>query len=81
MLGHDVEPQLLKVNVPDVIQAPGLPPLNHSQTSAIRSVLQRPLSLIQGLCVCGGSNHESYSGCFFCFLFANFQVLLALAKL
>ena len=48
LLGHDVEPQTLKVNLPKRFVVPGLPDLNHSQLDAVRSVLQRPLSLIQG---------------------------------
>jgi regulator of nonsense transcripts 1 len=48
LLGHEVEPQLLKSKVPAVLSVPGLPELNHSQSAAVRAVLQRPLSLIQG---------------------------------
>jgi regulator of nonsense transcripts 1 len=48
LLGHDVEQQLLKTAVPNRISVPGLPELNHSQLSAVKAVLQRPLSLIQG---------------------------------
>ncbi len=48
LLGHDVEQQLLKTVVPNRLSVPGLPELNHSQLSAVKAVLQRPLSLIQG---------------------------------
>jgi regulator of nonsense transcripts 1 len=48
ILGHDVEPQVLKTNIPKKMSAPNLPELNHSQVNAIKSVLQKPLSLIQG---------------------------------
>jgi regulator of nonsense transcripts 1 len=48
LLGHDVEPQLLKTHIPSSLSVPGLPDLNHSQLAAVRSVIQRPLSLIQG---------------------------------
>ena len=48
LLGHDVEAQTLKVTLPRRFSAPGLPELNHSQVSAVKSVLQKPLSLIQG---------------------------------
>ena len=48
LLGHDVEPKPLAVTLPKKLSAPNLPPLNHSQESAARAVLQRPLSLIQG---------------------------------
>lgn len=48
LLGHEVEQQLLKTNLPNSLSVPGLPDLNHSQLAAVRSVLQRPLSLIQG---------------------------------
>jgi regulator of nonsense transcripts 1 len=48
LLGHSVEPQVLKVSLPADFTAPGLPELNPSQMAAVRTVLQRPLSLIQG---------------------------------
>ena len=48
LLGHEVEQQSLKTVVPARLSVPGLPELNHSQLAALRAVLQRPLSLIQG---------------------------------
>jgi regulator of nonsense transcripts 1 len=49
LLGHELEPQLLKHSaVSGKISAPGLPELNHSQMLAVKSVLEKPLSLIQG---------------------------------
>ncbi len=48
LLGHDVQLQPMKSNLPKKWSAPGLPDLNQSQVDAIRSVLQKPLSLIQG---------------------------------
>lgn len=48
LLGHPVENVLLKVNLPSKLSVPGLPDLNESQAVAVRSVLQQPLSLIQG---------------------------------
>jgi len=48
MLGHDVEPQTLRVALPRRFSVPGLPELNHSQFSAVKAVLKKPLSLIQG---------------------------------
>jgi regulator of nonsense transcripts 1 len=48
LLGGDVGEQTLKTVVPPRLSVPGLPELNHSQLSAVRSVLQKPLSLIQG---------------------------------
>ncbi len=48
LLGHDVEAQTLKTVVPTRLSVPGLPELNHSQLAAVRAVLQKPLSLIQG---------------------------------
>lgn len=48
LLGHDVEPQNLKTALPPRLSVPGLPDLNHSQLSAVKAVLQKPLSLIQG---------------------------------
>ncbi|KAG0694912.1 P-loop containing nucleoside triphosphate hydrolase protein [Suillus ampliporus] len=48
LLGHELEPQVLRMHMPKRFSAPGLPELNHSQY-AVKSVLQRPSSLIQGL--------------------------------
>ena len=49
LLGHEVDPQVIKRNVAsNKIAAPGLPELNHSQMLAVKSVLERPISLIQG---------------------------------
>jgi regulator of nonsense transcripts 1 len=48
LLGHDIAAQKVKVNLPTKFSAPGLPDLNHSQTHAVREVLQRSLALIQG---------------------------------
>ncbi|KAJ1342524.1 hypothetical protein BSLG_002916 [Batrachochytrium salamandrivorans] len=57
LLGHDVDPQALRVVLPKRINAPNLPELNHSQATAVKSVLQKPLSLIQGqVLVCAPSN-------------------------
>ena len=52
LLGHEVEDVVLKCTLPKRFSAPGLPELNHSQVYAVKTVLQRPLSLIQvGCCV------------------------------
>jgi len=48
ILGHDVEPQAIRAQMPKRFSAPNLPELNHSQVYAVKSVLQKPLSLIQG---------------------------------
>eukprot|EP00912_Choanoflagellata_sp_UC4_P000140 UC4_evm1s92 len=48
LLGHDVEPQKLKVTLPKRFSVAGLPDLNASQKEALKSVIQCPLSLIQG---------------------------------
>lgn len=48
ILGHEVDPPNLRVEIPSSLSAPGLPELNYSQTQAVRNVLQSPLSLIQG---------------------------------
>lgn len=48
LLGHSVDHQSLRHVLPNELSIPGMPELNHSQLSAVRSVLQRPLSLIQG---------------------------------
>ena len=49
LLGHDVEAQSLSTaRLPAKLSAPGLPELNHSQLAAVRSILSKPLSLIQG---------------------------------
>ncbi|VDK53887.1 unnamed protein product [Gongylonema pulchrum] len=48
LMGHDVDDIVFKVPLPKRFSAPGLPELNHSQVLAVKTVLQRPLSLIQG---------------------------------
>lgn len=48
LLGHDIEAAALRAELPARLSAPGLPELNHSQATAVRAVLQSPLSLIQG---------------------------------
>lgn len=47
LLGHEIESQILKTQMPKRFSAPNLPELNHSQVFAVKSVLQKPLSLIQ----------------------------------
>ena len=47
LLGHDMEEQIVKCTLPKRFSAPGLPELNHSQVYAVKTVLQRPLRLIQ----------------------------------
>ncbi|KAK4689260.1 regulator of nonsense transcripts 1, partial [Tremellales sp. Uapishka_1] len=48
LLGHELEPQVLRTQMPKRFTAPNLPELNHSQMAAVKAVLQKPLSLIQG---------------------------------
>ncbi|KAJ1513600.1 ATP-dependent helicase NAM7 [Coelomomyces lativittatus] len=48
LLGHDVPLPPMKEPPNKRFSAPGLPELNYTQDYAVRSVLQRPLSLIQG---------------------------------
>lgn len=48
LLGHELEPQVLRTQMPKRFSAPGLPELNHSPMYAVKSVLQKPISLIQG---------------------------------
>ncbi|RXG45700.1 hypothetical protein VDGE_00276 [Verticillium dahliae] len=48
LLGRDVAVAPMKTAMPKKFTAPGLPDLNQSQISAIKAVLQTPLSLIQG---------------------------------
>ncbi|KAJ3027881.1 UNVERIFIED_CONTAM: hypothetical protein HDU68_002909 [Siphonaria sp. JEL0065] len=48
LLGHNVDPVVLNANLPKKFTAPNLPDLNHSQVTAIKQAIQRPLSLIQG---------------------------------
>ena len=48
LLGHDVEQPQLRVTLPRRFGAPGLPELNHSQVFAVKSVLQKALSIVQG---------------------------------
>ncbi len=49
LLGHEVDDIVMKVSLPKRFSVPGLPELNHSQVYAVKTVLQRPLSLIQVL--------------------------------
>ncbi|KAK6947477.1 RNA helicase UPF1, 1B domain [Dillenia turbinata] len=48
LLGHEVELQTVRNTLPRRFGAPGLPELNASQVFAVKSVLQKPISLIQG---------------------------------
>ncbi|KAJ8755110.1 hypothetical protein K2173_018908 [Erythroxylum novogranatense] len=48
LLGHEVEVQVVRNTLPRRFGAPGLPELNASQVFAVKSVLQKPVSLIQG---------------------------------
>ena len=48
LLGHEIDNTTLRTTMPKRFSAPGLPELNHSQVNAVKSVLQKPLSLIQG---------------------------------
>ncbi|KAJ2161325.1 ATP-dependent RNA helicase [Coemansia sp. RSA 552] len=48
LLGHEIEPAELSTRLPREFHAPGLPVLNASQVTAIRSALRSPLSLVQG---------------------------------
>ncbi|PIA32540.1 hypothetical protein AQUCO_04400027v1 [Aquilegia coerulea] len=48
LLGHEVEVQVVRNTLPRRFGAPGLPELNASQVFAVKSVLQKPISLIQG---------------------------------
>lgn len=50
LLGHPVEvgSSFKATGLPKRFSVPGLPELNHSQVQAVKSVLQKPLSLIQG---------------------------------
>jgi len=48
LIGNQIEPQLQPCDIPKKFSAPGLPLLNHSQVTAVKAVIQQPLSLIQG---------------------------------
>jgi regulator of nonsense transcripts 1 len=48
LLGHEVAAAPMKTQMPRKYSVPGLPELNGSQINAVKSVLQKPLSLIQG---------------------------------
>ncbi|GAA6004679.1 hypothetical protein JCM10207_000978 [Rhodosporidiobolus poonsookiae] len=49
LMGHEADPpQVVRAQMPKRVSAPFLPDLNHSQIYAVKSVLQKPLSLIQG---------------------------------
>ena len=49
LLGHQIEEVAIRCQLPKRFSAPGLPELNHSQVYSVKTVLQRPLSLIQVL--------------------------------
>ncbi|KAK4148020.1 P-loop containing nucleoside triphosphate hydrolase protein [Dichotomopilus funicola] len=48
LLGHEVAVAPMKTQMPKKFHVAGLPELNHSQITAIKTVLSTPLSLIQG---------------------------------
>lgn len=48
LLGHEVAAAPMRVQMPRKFSVPNLPDLNGSQIQAVKSVLQKPLSLIQG---------------------------------
>lgn len=48
LLGHEVASGPMKTQLPRKFSVPGLPELNASQINAVKSVIQKPLSLIQG---------------------------------
>jgi regulator of nonsense transcripts 1 len=48
IMGHEIAPELIAQASQKRVTAPGLPELNHSQTHAIKTALERPLALIQG---------------------------------
>lgn len=48
LLGHEMEEQMFKPQVPKNFSGKNLPELNRSQAFAVKHALQRPLSLIQG---------------------------------
>ncbi|XP_043192907.1 regulator of nonsense transcripts 1-like [Amphibalanus amphitrite] len=48
LLGHEIDEVLFRCHLPKHFSAPNLPELNRSQVFAVKSALQRPLSLIQG---------------------------------
>ena len=48
LLGHEVQEPQMRVSLPRRFGAPGLPELNHSQVFAVKSVLQKALSVVQG---------------------------------
>lgn len=48
LMGNEIEPQTINVDIPDDLSVPGLPKLNSSQIAAVKNSLEQPLSLIQG---------------------------------
>ena len=48
LLGHEVAAAPMKQQLPRKFSVPGLPELNSSQINAVKTVIQKPLSLIQG---------------------------------
>lgn len=63
LLGHEVEDVVIKCQLPKRFSAPNLAELNHSQVYAVKTVLQRPLSLIQVRAICIHLNnfHKNYT--------------------
>ena len=48
LLGHEIQLQNVRCTLPRKFSAKGLPELNHSQSFAVKMVLEKSLSLIQG---------------------------------
>jgi regulator of nonsense transcripts 1 len=48
LLGLEAAEQTIKFTIPKKFTAPNMPALNSSQIAAVKSVLQKPISLIQG---------------------------------
>ena len=67
LLGHEVEDTVLKCQLPKRFTASGLPELNHSQVYAVKTVLQRPLSLIQVSAQKTDAKYAVSLKCHFCF--------------
>ena len=77
LLGHEIEEPSIKVQNPRRFSAPDLPELNHSQVFAVKTVLQKPLSLIQvGGCVAWVGIHVELMFEFVFGLCSNFEMFL-----
>ncbi len=61
LLGHEVEPQLLRVALPKRYSAPNLPELNHSQVTSLLSVHSAKVEAMKASGLPHGARHHFYN--------------------